>query len=500
MINEKIFDNIFDKADNLPTLPGVAIKLLEVVQDQNSDIAEIVKILSTDPPLSAKVLKIVNSSFYSLPAKITSINHAVRMLGMNSVKNLALSFSVINRFSSLGLKNFDYTNFWKDSLIGAISAKLLGEKILQPYSNDIFFLGLLQNIGILTLSHCMPEEFDRALEAYKKNGLHLYQAESQILGFNHMEVGEFLTKSWGLPDTFYAPIGYHHNPEKIDSSRSDIHILAKCVHLSSKYIELFNNGSDISQKLESIDHLLEKYGFGQMVDISKIGKQVHQQALDIFPIFEIDFKDEKDYAQLLEATRTELAKLSTGLIEDLIDQRQENTILRQQINKDSMTNLTNHQRFRELLQQEMARSKRYFNPISLIFADIDDFKSINDSYGHLAGDQVIRTIASTLKTELRDSDLVARYGGEEFAIILPETDNTGAWEVAERLRKIIDSFRIIHEDSFIHPTMSFGIASLQPDAKDSIDELIHMADKALYQAKKKGKNRCCVFYKRVSKT
>jgi diguanylate cyclase (GGDEF)-like protein len=493
MINEKIFDSIFEKADNLPTLPGVAIKLLEVVQDQNSAITEIGKILSTDPPLSAKVLKIVNSSFYSLPSKITSVNHAIRMLGINSVKNLALSFSVINKFSSMGLKNFDYTNFWKDSLIGAISVKLLGEKIIQPYSDDIFFLGLLQNIGILTLCHCVPEKFSLVSEAYKKNGLHLYQAESQILGFNHMEVGEFLAKSWGLPETFYTPIGYHHNPEKIDSNRSDIHILAKCLHLSSKYIELFNSGSDISLKLESIDYLLEKYSFGQMVDISKICKQVHRQALDIFPIFEIDFKDEKDYAQLLESTRTELAKLSTGLIEDLIDQRQENNILRQQVNKDSMTNLTNHQHFRELLQQEMTRSEMYFNPLSLIFADIDNFKSINDSCGHLAGDRVIRTIAGTLKTELRDSDLVARYGGEEFAIILPETDNAGAWEVAERLREKIDSYRIIHEDSFIHPTMSFGVASLQPGANESIDELIQMADKALYQAKKKGKNRCCIF-------
>jgi diguanylate cyclase (GGDEF)-like protein len=491
MKNEELFDSIFENADNLPTLPGIALKLLEAVQDADSDMDEIGRILSTDPPLSAKVLKIVNSSFYSLPSKITSVNHAIRMLGIKSVKNLALSFSLINKFNSNGSKTIDYESFWKDSLVGAISVKLLGEKILQPFSDDIFFLGLLQNIGILTLSHCIPKQFDIVLAEHEKNRFDLHEAERQILGFNHMEVGEFLTKSWGLPDTFYIPIGYHHYPETLDSSRSDIHTLAKCLHLSSLFIELFSNGSDLSVKLAKIDNLAKKFGFSQLVDINKIGQAIYQQAIDIFPIFEIDFKDEKGYAQLLETAKVELTNLSTELIKDLFDQRQENTILRQQVGKDSMTNLNNHQRFRELLQLEMTRSERYYNPLSLIFADIDDFKSINDTYGHLAGDRVIKTIAGSLKTELRDSDLVARYGGEEFAIILPETEKKGAREVAERLRKTIDSFRIIHEDNFIHPTMSFGIASLQPGTKMSIDKLIQTADNALYQAKKQGKNRCC---------
>jgi HD-like signal output (HDOD) protein len=145
------FDKLFETSENLPTLPGIAAKLLQAFQKENSDIDEIGKILSTDPPLSAKVLKIVNSSFYSLPSKITSVNHAIKLLGINSVKNLALSFSLINKFNSKVSKTLDHALFWKDSLIGAIAVKLIGEKIIKSFSDsdDIFFLGLCPNNMIL---------------------------------------------------------------------------------------------------------------------------------------------------------------------------------------------------------------------------------------------------------------------------------------------------------------------------------------------------------------
>ena len=224
-----------------------------------------------------------------------------------------------------------------------------------------------------------------------------------------------------------------------------------------------------------------------------MGQDVNQQALDMFPIFEIEFKDETDYAKLLETAKAELINLSTELVNDLLDQRQENNLLRQQVERDSMTNLYNHQRFRELLLQELLRSERYAHPLSIIFADIDDFKSVNDTFGHLAGDKAIKAIAGCLKNELRDSDHVARYGGEEFAIILPETEKEGAWNLAERLRKKIESLGISHENNHIHSTISLGTASLKLGEKVSLDELIKRADNALYQAKKQGRNRCCAF-------
>jgi len=182
------------------------------------------------------------------------------------------------------------------------------------------------------------------------------------------------------------------------------------------------------------------------------------------------------------------------MINDLLEQRNEIQMLKQQVARDSMTELYNHNHFRETLQIEISRAQRYKIPLSLIMADIDNFKSINDTFGHIAGDRVIKTVAGCLRKELRESDRIARYGGDEFAVILPETEINGALMVAERIRKSIEALRINHEGDFVNLTMSFGIFFCL-DEKISPDESIKRADSALYQAKKRGRNQCCVFSK-----
>ena len=118
-------ESIFLCVDDLPTLPGVALKILEAFQKPEPDIQQIGDILSTDPPLTAKILKLVNSSFYGLATKITAVHHAIKLLGIKTVKNLALSFALIDTFQSYRCESIDYKRFWKDSLIGATAAKLI---------------------------------------------------------------------------------------------------------------------------------------------------------------------------------------------------------------------------------------------------------------------------------------------------------------------------------------------------------------------------------------
>lgn len=158
---------------------------------------------------------------------------------------------------------------------------------------------------------------------------------------------------------------------------------------------------------------------------------------------------------------------------------------------DSLTGLSNRRAIIARLESELRRSIRYKTPFSLAICDIDDFKQINDTYGHQAGDAILKSIANIIKTSVREVDLAGRWGGEEIAMLFPQTDIKGAMIACERVRKQIEDFRIEYRGHIIKTTISIGVASIDPEQKNPItsDDLIGHADRAMYAAKHRGKNQ-----------
>lgn len=168
-----------------------------------------------------------------------------------------------------------------------------------------------------------------------------------------------------------------------------------------------------------------------------------------------------------------------------------NNELQQLSNLDGLTKIANRRRFDICIQQEGERAKREQLPLSLIMCDVDYFKIYNDTFGHQMGDTCLQNIANVLNNACqRPGDLAARYGGEEFAIILPNTTPEGAISIANSINQTLKSLRIEHQASLVSEfvTISMGIATMQPNDKLSTKRLILNADKALYQAKKRGRN------------
>ena len=158
---------------------------------------------------------------------------------------------------------------------------------------------------------------------------------------------------------------------------------------------------------------------------------------------------------------------------------------------DGLTQIYNKRYFLETLEREISRAHRYRRELSLIMFDIDHFKKINDTYGHLAGDYVLKQLAGVIKSRIRREDIMARYGGEEFAIILPEIDQFNAGQFAEKIRKLVEKTLFKFEDTRIPVTISVGVCSLAQENPNAAD-FIKVADDKLYQAKNNGRNQVVV--------
>ncbi len=156
---------------------------------------------------------------------------------------------------------------------------------------------------------------------------------------------------------------------------------------------------------------------------------------------------------------------------------------------DGLTGVHNKRYLLETLEREIPRARRHGRPLSLVMFDIDHFKKINDTFGHLAGDYVLKELAQLVKSRLRPDDVIARYGGEEFGIVLPETQQAGGVSIADNLRRRIDAHKFVFESETIRVTVSMGVA----EQGESLDVLafIKASDELLYRAKREGRHRVC---------
>jgi diguanylate cyclase (GGDEF)-like protein len=202
------------------------------------------------------------------------------------------------------------------------------------------------------------------------------------------------------------------------------------------------------------------------------GTYVNDQLIDEYVLRDGDF---------IKIGRTIFKFLSGGNIENAYHEE-----IYRLTTVDGLTQVFNRRYFLEQLDREVSRAKRYRRDLSLILFDIDRFKGINDSYGHLAGDYVLKQLATVIKGKIRREDILARYGGEEFAIVLPEIDAANAVAFAEKVRKLVEKAPFKFEDTKIAVTVSIGVSTCS-DATDAA-ALIKMADDKLYEAKAAGRN------------
>jgi diguanylate cyclase (GGDEF)-like protein len=496
------------QSEDLPTLPTVASKLISLTSKEDTTLSDIAELISKDISLSAKILKVSNSAFYSFPQQIGSIHQAVSILGTNAVRSLVLSFSFLSIKAGQRASQFNFEQFWQRSLALAVAAKLILEKVKDSDTEEIFISGLLQNLGELIFARTFSKEYDRVLEDVADKQHDSILAEENIIGANHCTIGFEVARKWGFPEALLLPILHHHSPDECLEKNPKIQQMVNAIYLSDILINIL-----YSEKPENYHRQFKKDAKRLLklspADIESILDNIHNQVEKAGEYFGLKIKNTRSIQDILQEANIRLSLLNLDYdqmnkqliqtkitLENLTKELEEkNRILGNLANVDGLTEVFNHRYFQNSLDQEINRAERHGNTLSLILADIDHFKNFNNNYGHQAGDFVLKAFCCVLKSNLRKYDILARYGGEEFVIILPETDGNEAFAVAEKLRLAIAESAFSNAAEHYSVTASFGIAESRPAVEDDFNknDFIGKADFALYSAKKGGRNQSCMY-------
>jgi HD-like signal output (HDOD) protein len=247
--------------DSMPSLSITVSKILEVTKNPQVTAKDLNKVISLDPVLVGKVLKLVNSAYYGLSNKVTSLVTAIIMLGINTIKNLALSTAVLgNMRKGSSFKTLNVDGFWRHSIGVGSTSKLIATKIGIPANRteEYFIGGLLHDIGKIPLNVIFEEEYLRAIQQADMHKTQLIEMEKELIGITHCEVGKLIGEKWRLTDETYECILYHHDPNMASEKNFK---LVSSVYIANIYCNLNEvgfSGNRYTKKIE--DYLLSSVG------------------------------------------------------------------------------------------------------------------------------------------------------------------------------------------------------------------------------------------------
>ncbi len=494
---------------DLPTLPVVASRLLELTAREDATFSDIANLIAQDIALSAKILKVANSAFYNFPRKIASINQAVSLLGINAVRSLVLSFTFLSMGRNDATSLFDFERFWERSLVGATAARLLAAQIAQANTDEIFTISLLQNIGQLIFALTVPSKYDQILQKQASDPKDLCDIalEEEFLGLPHTISGFEVARLWGFPPTLLAAIRYHHAPATYPGSDPQELLTIRIIYLTDLIAKIFSSHAPerfYRQFQEEAEQLL---GLGDL-KITTILKTINREINKAAQYFDIAVNPLRSVPEIIQEANIRLSLLhlsyeemnreliqSKKALENLKKQLAErNCLLDTLANLDGLTEINNHRFFQNFLSAEIERAIKNNCPIALLLADIDHFKRCNDTYGHQTGDFILKELSRIARKAIREYDVIARYGGEEFVFVLPETRPEEALHVAQRICQTIANHDFFDGQRHYRITISIGAVSALPANDDfNKSEFIDMADTALYAAKDRGRNQVVLF-------
>lgn len=259
-LSEELNKKLGEAVERMPAFPKSVQKILELTRDLNCSPKVLVQVIENDPVITMKILRVLNSAYYRLPSKITSINHSVVFLGLNTVKNIALSIAAIGIMPKKNAAGFDVGQYLLHSLSTAAIAKHLCGKIGGADPMDCYVAGLLHDFGKVVFAQFMPEQFKIALEKSPELNISLFTAEQAAIGTDHTVVGSMLAEKWQFPQPLIDSIRNHH------SEKAGETVMGACVFAANQISKKMQYGSAGDTRIESLPPAVAKH-FGSSLEV-----------------------------------------------------------------------------------------------------------------------------------------------------------------------------------------------------------------------------------------
>lgn len=493
------------KLQSCPSLPSptpVAVRIITLANEPEVDIDRIIKILHCDPALASKILRTANSPLYPYSKKIENLHQAVMVLGLNATISLALSFSLMRSLQTNRRSGLDYSLYWKRALLAGTACRVLGTTCeLTGIIEELYLSSLMQDLGMLALDQVFPDLYNNP-KLDQTCHASIIAHEKQCLAVNHAAVGSWLLTQWNFPDRLRLAIAGSDDPSRIPPQDERAKFVY-CVLLSGKIAEIFlrESHSDYLQVVKEEAHNLLNLTPEVLMEVLETTENLIPETEKIF---QRDLQTWTEPQVILEKARETLLLRSLQTIKEVQELQVNKATMEAQFQNleeihrnDPLTGTLARAYLDQYLDSSFKQALVNEESLTLVFGDLDKFKSINDRYGHQAGDRVLQSTARLLLAQVRTTDKVGRYGGEEFVLILPKTSSTAAKTVCER---ILSAFRnTTHEiakNQNIAVTVSLGVATHTPDRPYlTITDLLLAADKAVYYSKSHGRNQCTYYEK-----
>jgi len=489
----------------IPTLPMVAQKLVDLCRDDRANFKDFARVIETDQGLASRLLRVANSAYYGLRHKATTLDRAITALGLKYVKSIALGFHLATALNQFAATGFNMSVFWRENILRAVMGKQLAARYVPDKQDEAFLIGLLQNCGVPFLAQVLGAEYGMIWRECRGSHTSLLKLEQELFEFDHVKAAEMIVEHWALPELLAKPIRTHHRRGQTQPSDNEQVQLCQIGYFVGT-LSLNNPDSLSEEDLKLPDYCRSVFGLNNK-SFREILQQSHKEFQGVSQLFSNVLNEQVDVASLLTQANDLLSGLTDDGQQQAFDLQAEVTRLRSlctilsnsldesvaEAEIDSLTGLLGRGRLERSIETTVGMVHSGQSTLTALFIDVDDFKDINNSHGHVVGDEVLCTLARLLKKLFGGKGSVARYGGDEMVVILLGLKLKQAVTLTARLVEQIRQIKlpVQPESAGGSANISCSIGMLFCEAGSSpgsAARVLELADNQMYKVKKSGKN------------